>query len=168
MEHTTTYRSPLGILTLASDGEALTGLWLEGQKYFGGPAAGTRTQRDDLPVFDAARDWLDRYFAGAQPLPGELPLHPVGGEFRQRVWELLREIPYGQVTTYGALARALAKIDNYAHYRVMPGATQSTAHMCIINPFSGIKGNLMNLFSTHPSTENRIARLEALDRELHG
>ena len=67
-----------------------------------------------------------------------------------------------------ALARALAKIDNYAHYRVMPGATQSTAHMCIINPFSGLKGNLMNLFSTHPSTENRIARLEALDRELHG
>ena len=108
MEHTTTYRSPLGILTLASDGEALTGLWLEGQKYFGGPAAGTRTQRDDLPVFDAARDWLDRYFAGARPLPGELPLHPVGGEFRQRVWELLREIPYGQVTTYGALARAVA------------------------------------------------------------
>lgn len=67
-----------------------------------------------------------------------------------------------------ALARALAKIDNYAHYRVMPGATQSTAHMCIINPFSGVKGSLMNLFSTHPSTEKRIARLEALDRELHG
>ena len=108
MEHTTTYRSPLGILALASDGEALTGLWLEGQKYFGGPAAGTRTRRDDLPVFDAARDWLDRYFAGARPLPGELPLRPAGGEFRQRVWELLREIPYGQVTTYGALARALA------------------------------------------------------------
>lgn len=67
-----------------------------------------------------------------------------------------------------ALARALAKIDNYAHYRVMPGATQSTAHMCIINPFSGLKGGLLNLFSTHPPTEKRIARLEALDRELHG
>ncbi len=67
-----------------------------------------------------------------------------------------------------ALARALAKIDNYAHYQVMPGATKSTAHMCIINPFAGISGNLMNLFSTHPPTEDRIARLEALDRKLHG
>ena len=67
-----------------------------------------------------------------------------------------------------ALARALAKIDNYAHYQVMPGATKSTAHMCIINPFSGIRGGLTNLFSTHPPTEERIARLEALDRKLHG
>lgn len=67
-----------------------------------------------------------------------------------------------------ALARALAKIDNYAHYQVMPGATKSTAHMCIINPFSGISSGLMNLFSTHPPTEERIARLEALDRKLHG
>ena len=67
-----------------------------------------------------------------------------------------------------ALARALAKIDNYAHYQVMPGATKSTAHMCIINSFAGISGNLMNLFSTHPPTEDWIARLEAVDRKLHG
>ena len=67
-----------------------------------------------------------------------------------------------------ALARALAKIDNYAHHEVMPGATKSTAHMCIINPFAGIKGGLMNLFSTHPPTEKRIQRLQALDQELHG
>lgn len=67
-----------------------------------------------------------------------------------------------------ALARALAKIDNYAHYRVMPGASKATAHLCIINPFAGIRGGLMSLFSTHPPTEKRIARLEALDRELHG
>ena len=67
-----------------------------------------------------------------------------------------------------ALARALGKIDHYARYGVMPGATKATAHMCIINPFSGVKGGLVNLFSTHPSTEKRIARLEALDRELHG
>lgn len=67
-----------------------------------------------------------------------------------------------------ALARALAKIDNYARHRVMPGASQSTAHMCIINPFSGVKGTMLNLFSTHPPTEKRIAKLKALDRELHG
>ena len=64
--------------------------------------------RDGLPVFDAARDWLARYFAGEKPMPSELPLCPIGGEFRQRVWSLLCQIPYGETTTYGALARALA------------------------------------------------------------
>lgn len=67
-----------------------------------------------------------------------------------------------------ALARALAKLDNYAHYQVLPGASKATAHMCIINPFAGVRGTLMNLFSTHPPTEDRIARLEDLDRKLHG
>lgn len=67
-----------------------------------------------------------------------------------------------------ALARALAKIDNYAHYQVLPGASKTTAHMCIINPFSGISSGVMNLFSTHPPTEKRIEKLKELDRELHG
>lgn len=67
-----------------------------------------------------------------------------------------------------ALARALEKIDAYARHRVLPGATEATAHMCIINPFSGVRRGMANLFSTHPSTADRIARLEKLDRELHG
>ena len=74
----TDYASPLGTLTLASDGENLTGLWMAGQKYF---AAGIPTNlpvSDDLPVFSKARDWLDRYFSGERPLPGELPLAPQG------------------------------------------------------------------------------------------
>lgn len=53
-----------------------------------------------------------------------------------------------------ALARALAKIDNYAHHYALPGATKATAHMCIINPFAGAGSAIANLFSTHPSTEN--------------
>lgn len=66
-----------------------------------------------------------------------------------------------------ALASALAKIDAYAHRRVLPGATESTAHMCIINPFAGVGSGIAKLFSTHPSTQDRIARLQKLDRELH-
>ena len=100
--------SPVGPLTLASDGEALIGLWLEGQKYFGGTVGGELTRREDLPVFDAARAWLERYFSGEKPQPSELPLRPMGSPFRQQVWKLLQEIPYGQVTTYGALAREAA------------------------------------------------------------
>lgn len=66
-----------------------------------------------------------------------------------------------------ALASALAKIDAYARRRVLPGATESTAHMCIINPFAGVGSGIAKLFSTHPSTQDRIARLQKLDRELH-
>lgn len=101
------YASPVGLLTLASDGENLTGLWIAGQKYF---AAGTPTNlpaRDDLPVFMQARGWLDRYFAGERPEPGELPLAPQGSAFRQRVWRVLCDIPYGQTVTYGEIARQL-------------------------------------------------------------
>ena len=70
MYQTTTYASPVGELTLASDGTALTGLWLEGQKYFGGTSGEELAPgRPDLPVFQAARAWLDRYFAGKKPSP---------------------------------------------------------------------------------------------------
>ena len=59
-----------------------------------------------------------------------------------------------------ALASALAKIDDYAHRRVMPEATPATAHMFIINPLSASKKTLATLFSTHPSTESRIQKLK--------
>lgn len=112
MYYQTNERSPLGGITLASDGENITGLWLEGQKYFGGTADKEMHRRDDLPVFEAAKDWLNRYFAGKRPAISELPLAPAGSDFRQEVWKLLCEIPYGEVTTYGELAKKIAKKQN--------------------------------------------------------
>lgn len=103
------YRSPVGRLTLACDGEHLTGLWMEGQKYFGATVSGTMEPGANLPILARTREWLDRYFAGERPALGELPLAPAGSPFRQAVWQLLGEIPYGQVVTYGALARKLAE-----------------------------------------------------------
>lgn len=103
------YDSPVGRLTLASDGLNLAGLWMEGQKYFGGTVPGELRPNEELEVFSRAKDWLDRYFNGKKPEPSELPLAPVGGEFRQMVWELLCEIPYGELTTYGQIAREAAK-----------------------------------------------------------
>lgn len=109
MYYSTTYSSPVGTITLGGDGENLVGLWIEGQKYFGDTVSGDMSEKDGPPVFTAAKRWLDRYFAGKKPLPSELPLRPAGGEFRQRIWKILCGIPYGDVTTYGAIAGKMAK-----------------------------------------------------------
>ena len=103
----TSYASPIGLLTLGSDGKHLTGLWIQGQKYFGGENVGEigKEQGPEPAVFGDARKWLDRYFSGQKPCPDELPLAPEGTEFQKLIWGLLCEIPYGTVTTYGALAK---------------------------------------------------------------
>ena len=101
----TEYSSPVGRLTLAGEGEALTGLWLEGQRYFGSESHPVKM--GEAPAFQGVRLWLDRYFAGEDP--GEVPvsLRPEGTDFQRRVWALLRTVPYGQTTTYGLLAQGL-------------------------------------------------------------
>lgn len=100
------YPSPVGLLTLAQEDEAIVGLWLEKQKYF--PEHLDAVQQK-TPLLNRASDWLDRYFAGQRPSPEELPLAPRGSAFRQEVWQILRRIPYGETTTYAAIARELAR-----------------------------------------------------------
>lgn len=98
------YDSPLGPITLAGEDGALTGLWFDGQKYFGaGLPAGT--PEGEPLVFRQVRAWLDRYFRGEDPGPAP-PLAPAGTVFQRAVWEVLREIPYGRTATYGQVAQA--------------------------------------------------------------
>ena len=104
MYYYTTYSSPLGEITIASDGKAIIGLWNENQKYHGHGVPGTLVRKDDLPLFDKTKKWLDGYFAGKNPGIEELPLAPAGGAFRRRVWDVLCKIPYGRVITYGEIA----------------------------------------------------------------
>ena len=101
--------TPLGEVTLCADGERLCGLWFAGQKRFGGAYLGRMAPDDGLPVFERARGWLARYFAGARPDPRELPLAPGGTAYERLVWALLLAIPYGQTATYGELARELSR-----------------------------------------------------------
>lgn len=96
--------SPVGKLTLAGEGEALTGLWLEGQKYFGSKLHPVKW--GESPAFAETRRWLECYFAGKDPGPTP-QLAPEGTPFQRRVWELLRTVPWGETTTYGALAKRL-------------------------------------------------------------
>ena len=107
MEYVNHSISPLGEIILASDGEALTGLWFAGQKYEGSTLAAEHREKD-LPVFDETRRWLDDYFTGKDPgfTP---PLRLRGTDFRKAVWKVLLTIPYGKTTTYGEIAARIAQ-----------------------------------------------------------
>lgn len=102
------YNSSIGRLLLASDGESLTGLWLEKQKYYAATLSEEGKENVNLPVFVKVREWLDKYFRKEKPKISDLPLAPQGGEFRQAVWKILCAIPYGQTTTYGEIAQQIA------------------------------------------------------------
>ncbi|MGL4669019.1 MAG: methylated-DNA--[protein]-cysteine S-methyltransferase [Methanobacteriaceae archaeon] len=108
MYYSTIYKSPIGELTIASDNNSIIGLWVEGQKYHGTTLDIKMTEKDDLPIFKTAKNWLDRYFKGEKPDISELPLAPIGTKFRQEVWKTLCKIPYGKVITYGDIAKEIA------------------------------------------------------------
>ena len=106
MEYLTRYRSPLGGITLASDGEALTALRFEDRESPAGtPGPEPGGVRPD--VFDRAIEWLDLYFGGEEPRFTP-PLKTQGTTFRKTIWELLLTIPYGRTATYGEIARTAA------------------------------------------------------------
>ena len=107
MDYTWHYDSPLGGITLASDGEALTGLWFDGQRHFGAALHGAQEEKP-LPILEEAVKWLDLYFSGKDP--GFTPkLSLCSTPFREAVWETLRSIPFGETATYGEIAARLAE-----------------------------------------------------------
>lgn len=93
------YDSPVGLLLLQSDGEALTGLWMNRE----GPE-----QAESCPVLQQAALWLEDYFQG-QSQPVVFPLKPEGTSFQKQVWQLLLDIPWGETRTYGDLAGEMAR-----------------------------------------------------------
>lgn len=107
MHYISHYESPIGRITLGSDGKALTGLWFDGQKYFADTLEEENLNRD-LSVFAETKSWLDIYFSGKDP--GFTPkLNMLCTNFRKTVWEIMLTIPYGQTMTYGEIAVEIAK-----------------------------------------------------------
>ena len=100
MEYYARYDSPVGELLLTSDGENLTGLWMNT----------TAPQEDVLPLFDRVKQWLDDYFRGENPPVEDLPLAPEGTAFQHQVWKILLRIPSGETRAYGDIAREVARI----------------------------------------------------------
>ena len=109
MLYTMRYDSLVGELLLAEQDGALAGLWIRGQKYFPESWQKDMREKPDSKLLNQTKDWLDQYFAGRRPAIDQLSLAPVGGTFRQEVWKILCEIPYGEVITYGDIARKIAE-----------------------------------------------------------
>jgi methylated-DNA-[protein]-cysteine S-methyltransferase len=110
MEYVHRIKSPVGTLTVSSDGKNVCGLWIAGQKYFA-KTLGKDVLEQNLPVFEDVKKWLGIYFSGKEPdfMP---PLMPRGSPFQKSIWNILCKIPYGQTTSYGVIAKQLELENN--------------------------------------------------------
>lgn len=107
MLYYTYYSSPIGKLLLECDDRALTGVWIERQKYYAYGANSDMCINDAHPIFNMARRWMDEYFSGRQPCAPCPLVAPRGTYFQQRVWCALRNIPYGTTITYSDIAKQI-------------------------------------------------------------
>ena len=102
----------MGDILLAADDSGLTGLWFEGQKYFGMQLDAEHTEKDTA-ILAEAEDWLDIYFSGKKP-DFIMSLHLKGTDFQKKVWNILCNIPYGETMTYQEIAKQIAGMDGKA------------------------------------------------------
>ena len=167
MIYTQHYESPLGGILLAADETGLTGLWFDGEKYYADNLAAEHEARD-TQALGAAKRWLDVYFAGKEPdfLP---PLHPIGSAFRQEVWQLLLEIPYGQTTTYGALARRLAERRGLRHMSAQAvGGAVGHNEISILIPCHRVVGMSGSLTGYAGGIDKELSLLRLEQADLSG
>lgn len=155
MHYTQTISSPLGNILLSADEVGLTGLWFDGGRYYAETLPEEHVERETPILMDTKR-WLDVYFTGREP-DFTPPLHPVGSPFRQTVWQLLLEIPYGQTTTYGAL------LGDGASARAVGGAVGRNP-ISIIVPCHRVIGADGSLTGYAGGMDRKI-RLLALERQ---
>ncbi|MEA4921088.1 MAG: methylated-DNA--[protein]-cysteine S-methyltransferase [Clostridiaceae bacterium] len=160
MLFSTGYSSEIGQITMASDGKSLVGLWIEGQKYFVG-ISGSMQEKADLNIFYNTKTWLDRYFDGLKPDISEISLAPIGGEFRKAVWAILCSIPYGEVITYGDIAKKMAEKMNRSHMSAQAiGGAVGHNPISIIIPCHRVVGTKGNLTGYAGGIDKKIKLLE--------
>ena len=164
MEYVHHYQSPLGGITMASDGEALTGLWFDGQKYFADTLE-KEYEEKPLAVFEEADRWLDIYFGGKAP-DFTPPLSMKTTQFRKAVWEILLTIPYGQTMTYGEIADRVARQKGLARMsaQAVGGAVGHNSISLIIpcHRVVGTNGSLTG-YAGGIRTKVRLLKLEKAD-----
>ena len=157
--YTSVYSSELGDILLAADEIGLTGLWFFGQSYFADTLPAEQIAQE-TPILAQAREWLDEYFSGKKP-DFTPTLHPIGSPFRQAVWKLLLQIPYGQTTTYGEIARQLEKLQNRPHMSAQAvGGAVGHNGISIIIPCHRVVGTKGSLTGYAGGLDKKMALLE--------
>ena len=156
--YTSVYSSELGDILLAADEIGLTGLWFFGQSYFADTLPAEQIAQE-TPILAQAREWLDEYFSGKEP-DFTPTLHPIGSPFRQAVWKLLLQIPYGQTTTYGEIARQLEKLQNRPHMSAQAVGGAGHNGISIIIPCHRVVGTKGSLTGYAGGLDKKMALLE--------
>lgn len=161
------YASPLGGIMLAANDIGLTGLWFDGQKYYADNLPAEHIERE-TPILTDAKRWLDVYFTGNEP-DFKPPLHPVGSAFRQKVWKLLLQIPYGQTVTYGELARQLAEKQGAEHMSAQAvGGAVGHNPISLIIPCHRVVGTHGSLTGYAGGIDKKIMLLELEHADMQG
>lgn len=168
MEYTYHYNSPLGDITLASDGEALTGLWFDGQKYY---AAALSDEHEEkyLPIFRQTAKWLDIYFGGKAPDFTPPLSFGSAAPFRKTVWDILLTIPYGSTMTYKDIAELAAeRMGKQSMSAQAAGGAVGHNPISVIVPCHRIIGSDGSLTGYAGGIERKISllRLEGADIQL--
>ena len=158
MIYTYKYKSPLGHILLAADEVGITGLWFEGQKYFANTLPEEHIPQE-TEILTETKKWLDMYFAGEEP-KFTPPLHPDGSTFRQAVWKILLQIPYGQTITYGEIAHRMSKLKNVSHMSAQAvGGAVGHNEISIIIPCHRVVGTNGSLTGYGGGIDKKISLL---------
>jgi methylated-DNA-[protein]-cysteine S-methyltransferase len=167
MDYTHHYFSPLGGITLASDGEAIVGLWFDGQKYYADTLDNEHMEKA-LPVFKETDRWLDIYFSGKQP-DFTPKLNMRGTAFRKAVWNILLTIPYGQIMTYGQIAEIVAKQMGFDRMSAQAvGGAVGHNPVSLIIPCHRVVGSSGNLTGYAGGINKKIRLLQMEQADMSG
>lgn len=153
------YRSPLGKMTLNSDGENLTAVCFESGKDHGRYIK--MGKEEDLPIFDETIKWLDTYFSGRDP--GFVPKYKREDitAFRQDIIDEMLKIPYGQVVTYYDISKAIAKKRGLERMSAQAvGGAVGWNPICIIIPCHRVVGTNNSLTGYGGGIDNKLKLLE--------
>ena len=167
MVYTCKYKSPLGDILLAADEVGLMGLWFEGEKYFAKTLPDEHIPQETV-ILTETKKWLDVYFTGKEP-KFTPPLHPVGSTFRQAVWQILLQIPYGKTVTYGQIASRIAEIKKLPRMSAQAvGGAVGHNEISIIIPCHRVVGTNGSLTGYAGGIDKKIALLELEHTDMSG
>ncbi len=162
MQYTIEYKSPLGDMLLASDGESLVGAWFVGQKYF---AAGLEPNHVSatVPILDLAKRWLDLYFRGKVP-DFDVPCRFSGTPFQNAVWEIVAKIPHGSTLAYGEIARMVKNGGSVVARAV--GSTVGRNPISVIVPCHRVvaSGGAVSGYAGGAERKAALLRLEGIEK----